>query len=413
MSRAPHGWTVSALHQVTSRPSKTDPASTGRESVRYIDIGLLDGPVDNLAAAPKVAVVRAPSRCRQVVATGDTLYSTVRPYLRKIAYVSGTLDQEFASTGYSVLRANSAIEAKYLYYFCLSPQFEDQILPFQKGVSYPAVLDKEVRAQSIWYPGTTEQRRIVEILDDHLSRLDAADQGLSKTLLRLDALRASLLTSARRGTMTRLSDVSEIQGGIQKQPRRAPRENPYPFLRVANVTANGLDLTDVHQIELFGEELTKLRLARGDLLVVEGNGSASQIGRAALWDGSIEDCVHQNHLIRVRAINDLMPEYLEAVWNSPETRAELTAVASSSSGLHTLSVGKLKRVSIPIPDVAEQRAIVAALADDRAARKRLVDQLRATRIKLSGLRRAVLAAAFSGKLSGHHTDHEVIEEMAQ
>lgn len=261
-------------------------------------------------------------------------------------------------------------------------------------------------------PPEDEQRRIVEILEGHLSHLDAAVDGLSMALTRLDALRASLLSSARRGPMTPLPEVSVIQGGIQKQPRRAPRENSHPFLRVANVTAHGLDLTDIHRIELFGDELTKLRLSRGDLLVVEGNGSASQIGRAALWDGSIEDCVHQNHLIRVRAIGDLLPEYLEAVWNSPETRAELTSVASSSSGLHTLSVAKLKRVSIPIPDRADQQAVVAALADDRAARRRLVDDVRAARVKAAGLRQTVLAAAFSGKLTGRHTDDEVIEETA-
>ena len=121
MSQIPDGWTVSAVGDVTSKPSKVDPVSTGRQTVRYVDIGLLDGAVDNLTSAPEVASADAPSRCRQVVAGGDTLYSTVRPYLRKIAYVSNALDQEFASTGYSVLRARPAIDPKYLYYFCHHP----------------------------------------------------------------------------------------------------------------------------------------------------------------------------------------------------------------------------------------------------------------------------------------------------
>lgn len=197
MSQIPDGWTVSAVGDVTSKPSKVDPVSTGRQTVRYVDIGLLDGAVDNLTSAPEVASADAPSRCRQVVAGGDTLYSTVRPYLRKIAYVSNALDQEFASTGYSVLRARPAIDPKYLYYFCLSPQFEDQILPLQKGVSYPAVLDREVRAQSIWFPTLDEQRRIVEILEDHLSHLDAAAGYASAALKRLDSLRARACRTLR------------------------------------------------------------------------------------------------------------------------------------------------------------------------------------------------------------------------
>jgi hypothetical protein len=117
-----------------------------------------------------------------------------------------------------------------------------------------------------------------------------------------------------------LADLADIQGGIQKQPKRAPRNNSFPFLRVANVTAKGLDLSDVHAIELFGDELPRLRLRRGDLLVVEGNGSASQIGRAAVWDGSIADCVHQNHLIRVRAREGLLPRCLGCLNSSSAVR---------------------------------------------------------------------------------------------
>src|SRR5579863_8682809 len=94
--------------------------------------------------------------------------------------------------------------------------------------------------------------------------------------------------------------IAEVQGGIQKQPKRKPVANMYPFLRVANVPRGRLDLSDVHKVELFDGEIERYRLRLGDLLVVEGNGSLEQIGRAAQWGGEIEDCVHQNHLIRVR-----------------------------------------------------------------------------------------------------------------
>jgi len=180
---------------------------------------------------------------------------------------------------------------------------------------------------------------------------------------------------------------------------------------VANVTAHGLDLNEVHKIELFGREVDRLRLRKGDLLVVEGNGSPSQIGRAALWDGSIEDCVHQNHLIRLRGREGLLPEYLEAVWNSPENRAILTAVSSSSSGLHTLSVGKLKQLRFPVPPMAEQLRSASLLTQARAAQARLAGQMIAGKARSAQLRRAVLAAAFSGKLTGEHTDQEVVEEL--
>src|SRR4051812_16956822 len=70
-------------------------------------------------------------------------------------------------------------------------------------------------------------------------------------------------------------------------------------------------------------------------LVVEGNGSVEQIGRVAVWDGSIPGCGHQNHLIRVRARPGVPPRYLLHWLMSPYGRSILETVASSSSGSPT------------------------------------------------------------------------------
>lgn len=259
-------------------------------------------------------------------------------------------------------------------------------------------------------PPLDEQRRIVDVLEDHLSRLDAADNYLATGRRKLDALEQVALAGCREGELRPLAEVTVIQGGIQKQPKRAPKDNAFPFLRVANVTAHGLDLSEIHEVELFDGELDRLRLQPGDLLVVEGNGSASQIGRAALWDASIADCVHQNHLIRVRPLEGLTPLYLEAVWNSPQNRAVLTDVASSSSGLHTLSVSKLKALSIPVPTVETQRDLVARVDEIRAAKGRLVAEIEAAASRRIALQRSLLAAAFSGRLMSQ-TDVSDVEEM--
>ena len=116
---------------------------------------------------------------------------------------------------------------------------------------------------------------------------------------------------------TTLGQIASIQGGIQKQPKRAPKDNAFPFLRVANVMRGKLDLAEVHRVELFGDELSRLRLESGDLLIVEGNGSPSEIGRLAIWDGSIKDCVHQNHIIRCRPFNHAITPYTLRYLNSP------------------------------------------------------------------------------------------------
>jgi type I restriction enzyme S subunit len=392
--------------------TKIDPLDSGREVIRYIDIGSIDGDRQVLTDVGLLRAADAPTRARQVVATGDTIFSTVRPYLRKIAYIDDSLDGEFASTGFTVLRPGPKVHPRFLYYYAISERLLDQVLPLQRGVSYPAVRDKDVLSACIPVPSLEKQRQIVEILEEHLSRLDAGSAALEQAGRRTTALRSAALARLPRGKAAPLAAIADIQGGIQKQPRRAPVRNAYPFLRVGNVTPNGLDLTDVHRIELFDGELGKFRLEQGDLLVVEGNGSPAQIGRAALWDGSINDCVHQNHLIRVRPRPGLLPEYLEAIWNSPAHRRQLTAVASSTSGLYTLSVAKLASLMVPVPPLVDQRHAAARVAEVKLSCDHTAHQVDVARQRAARLRRALLTAAFTGRLTGRASDDDLVEELA-
>lgn len=80
----------------------------------------------------------------------------------------------------------------------------------------------------------------------------------------------SVTCSPRRGLW--LFRMLPQSAGIQKQQKRRPVKNSYPFLRVANVGRGSLDLEDIHEIELFGGELGRFSVRDGDLLVVEGMG---------------------------------------------------------------------------------------------------------------------------------------------
>lgn len=265
-------------------------------------------------------------------------------------------------------------------------------------------------------PPTAEQARIVGELERRLSHVEAAARGTERARELLTATRRSVHNAVADGSLIGSSaagwsvceagEVSEVRGGIQKQPKRKPVMNRFPFLRVANVGRGVLDLSDVHEVELFEGELERFRLERGDLLVVEGNGSVDQIGRAAMWGGAIPDCVHQNHLIRVRPGAELVPEFMELVWNSPLVIEQLKAVSSSTSGLHTLSTAKVKSVKLHVPSVVEQRALVT----EAQRRLSIVDAteraFNTTMLDIRNLRRSLLASAASGQLVPQDPDDE-------
>ena len=207
--------------------------------------------------------------------------------------------------------------------------------------------------------------------------------------------------------------IGAIQGGLQKSPLRKPTHNHFPYLRVANVHRGRLLLDKLHRFELTSQELRKLRLEAGDILLVEGNGSRTEIGRCALWNGEVEDCVHQNHIIRVRLAKGVLPQYVSIFLNSPVGQFAIQQAASSTSGLYTLSVNKVKRLSIALPPLAEQEAI-ADHAEGHISRvdevgTALLEQLaRSTR-----LRQSVLHQAFTGNLVPQDPNDEPASKLLE
>jgi len=176
--------------------------------------------------------------------------------------------------------------------------------------------------------------------------------------------------------------------------------NHFPFLRVANVLRGRLELSDLHEIELFGTELEKLRLEEGDLLIVEGNGSRSEIGRMAIWDGSVRDCVHQNHIIRARLQKGILSRWVEIYWNSPVGSSQVLEVASSTSGLYTFSVSKASQLEIPIPPLEQQERVVQEVDQNVSLLTELERDLAVALIRLEGMRKSLLSRAFTGQLTG-------------
>jgi type I restriction enzyme S subunit len=182
---------------------------------------------------------------------------------------------------------------------------------------------------------------------------------------------------------------------MQKTPARAPKANAFPYLGVSNVYRSRLDLANVKKFELAAGELERFRLEPQDILVVEGNGSASEIGRCAVWNGEIENCVHQNHIIRCRPNAVELTAYAALYLNSPDGMAEMRRLAITSAGLFSLSVGKIRKISFPLPPLAEQYRIVAKVDALMALCDRLEASLTATAATRRRLLETLLAEALA------------------
>ena len=133
-------------------------------------------------------------------------------------------------------------------------------------------------------------------------------------------------------------------------------------------------------------------------MFVEGNGSKEQIGRVAIWDGSIEDCLHQNHLIKGRPTGGMLSQYALYYLISGYGRKQILNVASSTSGLYTLSTNKVRNLKIPFADTDCQTRCVETIE----ARMSVCDSIEKTvdtaLQQAEAMRQSILKQAFEGRL---------------
>lgn len=304
----------------------------------------------------------------------------------------------------TLIRVRSrGVNPRYLYQLLTFEARRGAFVAGSRGVGINHLGSSRISTWPILLPPLVEQGRILQVLDTYTSMLDAASTLVKLASARVNAVQRSVVQQAYleaifNGRTEPVSAVAEVRGGIQKQQKRIPRANAHPFLRVANVGRGHLNLTDMHNIELFEGEGSRFVLVDGDLLVVEGNGSPTQIGRAALWRNEIPRATHQNHLIRVRPQGALSPEYLELIWNSAPIAEQLLRIASSSSGLYTLSTSKVSSIRIPVPSLSTQLRLVERVREVLRDTQRLAVTVDNAERRGGALRLSILAAANNGLL---------------
>lgn len=166
--------------------------------------------------------------------------------------------------------------------------------------------------------------------------------------------------------LKQLGEIAQVSYGIQKCPANRPGHHPRPYLRVANVQRGRLDLTEIKYIDVPDSELETFRLKRGDLLVCEGN-SADLVGRPAIWNDEIPDCVHQNHILKVRVDPSVaLPEFVLEYMQTLPARSHFRARAKFTTNLASINSNDLRELQVPLPPLDLQHEIVRRVAEKRA-----------------------------------------------
>ena len=211
-----------------------------------------------------------------------------------------------------------------------------------------------------------------------------------------------------------VEQLANVMGGLTKNKKRQEMPLRKPMLRVANVYQNRLELDDIHLTGITKSECARVLLEDLDLLVVEGNGSKDQIGRMAIWRNELSDAVHQNHLIKVRMIEKGLVEFALWWFQSPNGRQNIEKVASSTSGLYTLSISKIEALVVPMPSLLEIEEINELVDEAFSKISQLETWCQTELARSAALRQSILKEAFGGHLVPQDpTDEPASEVLAR
>jgi len=195
----------------------------------------------------------------------------------------------------------------------------------------------------------------------------------------------------------RLDDFLNVRAGIAKGGKHyTGPTTPTPYLRVANVQRGYLDLDVIKLLDIPVSEVKKYALEDGDLLVTEG-GDPDKVGRCAVWRNEIEGCVHQNHIFSMRPITkaSLKLEFVPLMLNSPFCQTHFLGSYKQTTNLASINKTVLRSTPIPLPPLAEQKAIVERVEALMENCRALEKEIEHSRTHAAHLLQAVLKEAFS------------------
>ena len=348
------------------------------------------------------------------IRSGDILVSraNTRAYVGAPVLVGNCRPKLLLSDKSLRLVPGKSVNRKWLLYALASPRLRNYISETATGTkdSMRNISQKSLMDAPIDIPPVEEQQLIVDALEGHLSRLDAADKNVTTSMLRLRRLYGSVVQQILDQLDPCLEEPLER---LIREPLRnghsAPAAETANGVRTLTLTAvTTKSFTDVNTKVTSADpaRVSNLWLEPGDILVQRSN-TPELVGTSALYSGDRKWAIFPDLLIRVRTNERISPEFAALGLASPRIRDYFRASAKGLAGsMPKIDQGVIlnARLPVPAPD-AQLRAVEEAASHERQI-TRLLEQLTRTRARSRNLRAALLRRAQSGRLVTQNPDDE-------
>lgn len=257
-----------------------------------------------------------------------------------------------------VVEVNKCILGKFVYYYLYTNIY--LLEAGFKGAGLKHISKKYIAKIKIQYP---VDKQVQKIIIEKLTNIQESKFLREKSGILTENFIKSVFfemfgnpQSDNKWPLVKLEKLAEIKSGVTKGRKLKNREIiKLPYLRVANVQDGYLDLSEIKFIKATSSDLKNYGLKTGDILLTEG-GDFDKLGRGAIWDDQIKNCIHQNHIFRVRLDEKkCIPEYLNQYLQTQYAKKYFLKASKKTSNLATINMTQLKAFPVRVPPIEIQR----------------------------------------------------------
>lgn len=400
------GWEIKQLGEVCLKTANINWNNSHIEDYHYIDLTAVSRDNLTITETTLVNVENAPSRAKKIIKSGDIIFATTRPTLKRLTIIPEKYDNQICSTGFAVLRPNTIqITSEYLFYSLLQDSFMSLMESLQRGASYPAVTDSDVKGFEIQLPPLPEQQRIVSILDRAFAAIDQAKANAEKNLQNAKELFESYLQGVfeNQGEGWEEKRLEELiqnnQIGLIKSTKEQGKDKPYRYLKMDSITSDNNLIHDKYvYVDADKSELEKFTLNKGDFLFNTRN-SYELVGKTCVFTPiDDEPTLFNNNIMRVVFKKGISSRFINYAFSSELVKERLQKLKSGTTSVVGIYYKGLRNLKIPIIKYEEQQTIVRQLDTLRAETQKLESLYQKKIAALNELKKSILQKAFAGEL---------------
>lgn len=252
-----------------------------------------------------------------------------------------------------IIKDESVVDTEYLFR-CIQSKSEE-IVRQGKGATVKGITVDVLKNLQIPLPPLETQKQIAKVLE----QADQLRKDCKLLEQELNSLAQSVFIDMFGDQLTSshevLGNVSNVVSGVTKGQKHNNKVIvKVPYMRVANVQAGYLNLNEIKEIEVKESDVEKYKLEVGDVLLTEG-GDHDKLGRGAIWNGEVDNCIHQNHVFRVRLNTELYTsQWFNGYLKTDFAKRYFLKCAKKTTNLASINITQLKGLPMPNVDIKEQ-----------------------------------------------------------